>query len=89
MFRKVLFGYSQAEVDAYIKRTSDDLAIKAAAIDKLKREIRQLEYANDELQIRISIYEELRKGRGCSTLTEGSSGRDKSTKKDKGVCSNE
>lgn len=89
MFKRVLFGYSRAEVDAYIRRMSDALAKKDAVIDNLKHKIRQLEYANDELQIRISIYEELRKWSGRSALVEESPGCDSITKKDKGACSHE
>lgn len=60
-FKKVLFGYSRSEVDDHIKRLKEDLSQRDTEIDRLKRENYKLECAKDELQVRISILEALRK----------------------------
>lgn len=66
----MLFGYFRTDVNSYINRLSDVLSEKETVIDNLIREVHQLEYANDKLQIQIPIYKDLRKGNGCSTVAE-------------------
>lgn len=61
-FRRALLGYSQPEVDAYIGQIQNTLSSKDAMIGHLNQKIRQLEYDVDGLEVRISIYEELRRG---------------------------
>lgn len=71
-FRKVLFGYSPSEVALRIERLQTELETTQKQLHSLAQENRRLEYANDELMMKVSIYEELYRGRQSPESTKPS-----------------
>lgn len=62
-FKRVLLGYSPSEVALCIENLQTELDTTRKQVHSLAQENRRLEYTNDELKMKLSIYEELYRGR--------------------------
>ena len=71
-FKRVLLGYSPSEVALCIENLQTELDTTRKQVHSLAQENRRLAYANDELKMKLSIYEELYRGRQSPGRTKPS-----------------
>ena len=71
-FKRVLLGCSPSEVALCIESLQTELDTTQKQVHSLAQENRRLEYANDELKMKLSIYEELYRGRQSPGRTKPS-----------------